>query len=175
MAHACSSQGGFFRTQLFCIALTVVTSCKIYFSFGWMWLEFHWPLEHGTCPLAAGGQTAQLLRWPRSTAVLYIFHPKVPNLNSIPPCAPHRAQLTARLTYRRSNGSERTTAGFESRTGFASQKSGWNVITQPQNMWCFLCCLGQRSGVCVGSWWKQARLILFWRSTVTRASTCWGL
>ncbi len=95
MAHACSSQGGFFRTQLFCIALTVVPICTIYFSSGWMWLEFHWPLEHGTCPLAAGGQTAQLLRWPRSTAVLYIFHPKVPNLTSIPPCAPHRAQLTA--------------------------------------------------------------------------------
>lgn len=89
--------GRFLSHAAICIALTVVPSCTIYFSSGWMWLEFHWPLEHGTCPLAAGGQTAQLLRWPRSTAVLYIFHPKVPNLTSIPPCAPHRAQLTALL------------------------------------------------------------------------------
>ncbi len=57
MAHACSLAGRFLLHTLFCIALTVVTSCTIYFSFGWMWLEFHWPLEHGTCPHAAGGQT----------------------------------------------------------------------------------------------------------------------
>lgn len=65
------------------------------FSAGWMWLELLWLLEHGTCPLAAGGQKAQILKWPKSTAVPDIFHPEAPNLTSNPPCAPHTAQLTA--------------------------------------------------------------------------------